>query len=233
MEMLEIVNVPLSLSYSNLHPGPQTLMVFNVVSPAEIYVCNIDQVEHFSNTIVPAVEQAADKAKFTKNLTEGSGVLVCEDECWYRATVNQMVGHDRVSVFLFDIGRTIELPRGEVKEAPMKIFKYPVVAVKAALEGYEEMDEKVAKEKWGEEMAEAVEQFEELEVVVTEKPGSGKCVMRVPKLERKKTKIQWRKDEEIVQIKHFEVDTTERVNVHKLLKKNRNWALELWTPNAN
>ena len=119
----------LKLILGSLAPGQYQLLVLSTVSPMEINLCSQAQLLHFSDTIVPMVEEAASKADKVLSIAEGNIVLACEDQVWYRATVVQLLPEGIVKVKLVDLAIMATVSRDKLRSAKAALMKDPVVAV--------------------------------------------------------------------------------------------------------
>ena len=150
----------------------------------EINLCSQAQFLHFSDTIVPKVEEAASRATMVLSLVEGDIVLACEDEVWYRATVNKILPGDFVEVKLVDLAIMATVSKDKLRVAKVALMKEPVVAVSCCLDTWVNEDRKMALEKWGDKMEGILEQYSEVDVEVVNMMET-QAKVKIPKLEQK------------------------------------------------
>ena len=158
--------------------------VSSSVSPMEINLCSQAQFLHFSDTIVPMVEEAASKADKVLSLAEGDIVLACEDQVWYRATIVKLLPESAVKVKLVDLAIMATVSKDKLRVTKVALMKEPVVAVSCCLDAWVKEDRKMAVEKWGDKMEGLLEQYTEVDVEVVDLMDT-QAKVKIPTLEQK------------------------------------------------
>jgi len=172
------------LTPGTLSIGHHQLLVLSAVSPMEINLCSQAQFLHFSDTIVPMVEEAASKADKVLSLAEGDIVLACEDQVWYRATIVKLLPESAVKVKLVDLAIMATVSKDKLRVTKVALMKEPVVAVSCCLDAWVKEDRKMAVEKWGDKMEGLLEQYTEVDVEVVDLMDT-QAKVRIPTLEQK------------------------------------------------
>merc|ERR1719158_779272 len=167
-----------------LSPGQYKLLVLSVKSPMELYLCNEEQFQYLSDSIVPNVEAVAAKADKVESVSQGDVVLACEDQVWYRAAVLKVLNDNEFEVELVDLAMVTTVRKDHLRTVDASVLKDSVVAVSCCLDSWANEDRKFALEKWGDKMGSLLEQYTEVEVEVTGMLGN-QVKVKVPSLEQK------------------------------------------------
>lgn len=177
----------------SLPSGQQTLLVLEAVSPVEIYLCEAAALE----ATLGQFEAKATECEVAASLVMGEAVLVCDDNMWYRATV-QEPQQCKVIVRLVDLGHNLEVSIDKIRIADEVVVATPVAAVPCCLHSWTGMERGQVKQTYGHLMSELVEEYAEVLVEVLEPLPSEKSVnekeivyrVKIPELEDKLKKSE-------------------------------------------
>jgi len=169
-----------------LQSGEQDLFILGVESPKEIFLCTSEQFDHFSETMIPLISEAAQRAQAVSEVKEGDKVIVFSEELHYRAVVLAVLENGNVKVELIDLATEKELAKSELKKAEAAVFKLPMLAVKCCLESWLDKDDKEVKAA-GEHIQTLLDVYDKVKVNVKEASGDVTKVA-IPGIEEKLAK---------------------------------------------